>query len=277
MTGEEARKKRTIPNLNTLSVLVATILLAYTLTHFVNLPALAVDLQIGGLYLPLQLNYPTLVSLFVAGLAASGTAWMLRDHPAVDRESQTVEHWILPGLTAMVLMLVIEQIPFSLFWWIGAAVSGLILLLVFTAEYMAVEADHEYTLVAEIVITALSLSFFLILAVSLHAEEIRLFFRVPLISLAAGMVFLRVLHLRMKGTWVLLPAVITSLFIGQLAAGLHYWPMGPIAFGLALLGPLYALIDLGEKHSKEDDLSRWQTYLLPGLFILLSWSTALLL
>lgn len=269
--------KTSSPNLNTLSVLLSSILLAYTLTHFVRLPVLEINLQLAGVYLPLRLNFPTLVTFSIAGLAASGTAWMLQEHPQIDRDQLTVEGWLLPGLTAFVLMLVLEQIPLSPVWWMAAAVSGLLLMLVFVAEYVAVDPGNEYYLLAEIGITALALSFFVIMAIALHAEEIRLFFRVPLLSLAAGLVFLRVLHLRLKGDWVFIPAVITSVVIGQLSAGYHYWPMNSISFGLALFGPLYALIDVGEKYGKKDTPLEWQGLIFPGSFLLLTWLVALII
>lgn len=270
-------KDQQLPNLNNLSVLVAMILLAYTLTHFVSLPAIEIELRFLGIYLPFRLNFTLIVSLLVAGLVASGTAWLLREHPDIQYEQYTIEHWLLPGLTSLVLMLVIEQIPFGMLWWVAAAFSGLLLTLVLMAEYIAVDPDNEYYSFAEIGITTLSMSFFLILAIALHAEEIRLFFRVPLLSLTSGLVFLRILHLRLKGRWVFLPALLTVLCIGQLSAGLHYWPMSSISFGIALLGPLYALIEIGERHSREESTTLPQMLLFPGFVVLLSWLVAFLL
>jgi hypothetical protein len=121
------------------------------------------------------------------------------------------------------------------------------------------------------------MSFFLILAIALHAEEVRLFFRVPLLGLTSGLVFLRILHLRLKGRRVFLPALVTVLCIGQLSAGLHYWPMSSISFGIALLGPLYGMIEIGERHSKEEQATIYQLLLFPGFVILLSWLAAILL
>ncbi len=267
-------RNQQLPNLNNLSVLVAMILLAYALTHFVSLPALELEIRFVGIYLPVHLNFTLIVSLLVAGLVASGTAWLLREHPDVDLEQQTVEHWLLPGLTALVLMLVIEQIPFSAVWWVAAAFSGLLLMLVLMAEYITVDPDNDYYPFAEIGITTLSMALFLILAIALHAEEVRLFFRVPLLSVTAGLVFLRILHLRFEGEWVILPALVTMLWMGELSAGLHYWPMSSISFGIALLGPLYAMIEIGERHSKAESTTTFRLLLFPGFLVLLSWLVA---
>lgn len=270
-------KYRHIPDLNTLSVLISTVLLAYTLTHFVELPLLSLNLRLFGIFLPLQLNFPMLVSLLVAGLVASGTSWMLHDHPAVEADSITVEHWLLPGLTSLVLMLVVEQIPFGFLWWVGAVLSGLVLMLVLIAEYIAVDAKNRYYPLAEVGITSLSMAFFFMLALLLHTVELRLFFRVPLISLAAGLVYLRVLHLRSGGQWLFTSSGISLLIIGQLSAGLHYWPLNPVSFGIALLGPLYGLIEFGEAYHRSGNNTPLQQMVFSILIVLISWLIAFLI
>lgn len=268
---------RHTPDLNTLSVLISTVMLAYTLTHFVELPLLSLNLRIFGIFLPLRLNFPILVSLLVAGLVASGTSWMLADHPAIEADSITVEHWLLPGLTSLVLMLVVEQIPFGFLWWIGAALGGLVLMLVLMAEYIAVDAKNRYYPLAEVGITSLSMAFFFMLALLLHSVELRLFFRVPIVSLAAGLVYLRVLHLRTGGQWLFTPALISLLIIGQLSAGLHYWPLNPVSFGIALLGPLYGLIEFGEAYHRAGLDIPLQQIVFSTLIVLISWLIAFLI
>lgn len=267
-------KKRSLPDLNTLSVFIGTILLSYTLTHFVRLPGIEIHLRVLGIYLPLRLNFPLFVSLLVTGLVASGTTWVLKDHPAIDQDQLTVEHWLLPGLTSLVLLLLIEQVPFGLYWWIAAALSGVILLFVLLAEYIAVDPGNDYYPLAEAGITALALAFFLMLAIALHAEGVRLFYRVPVLSLSAAFVYLRVLHLRLERTWAIIPAGITLLIIGELSAGLHYWPMNSISFGIALLGPLYALIDIGETFNTEEMDSPLRMFLIPSIIVAFSWLVA---
>lgn len=270
-------KYRQTPDLNTLSVLIGTVLLAYTLTHFVELPLLSLNLQLFGIYLPLQLNFPILVSLLVAGLVASGTSWMLHDHPAVEADRLTVEHWLLPGLTSLVLMLVVEQIPFGFLWWVGSILSGLVLMLVLMAEYIAVDPNNKYYLLAEVGITSLSMAFFFMLALLLHTVELRLFYRVPLLCIAAGLVYLRVLHLRTGGHWLFVPAGVSFLIVGQLSAGLHYWPLNPVSFGIALLGPLYGLIEFGESYHQAGVNLPVQQVIFSVLIVLVSWLIAILI
>ena len=58
------------------------------------------------------------------------------------------------------------------------------------------------------------------------------------------MVSLRAMHLRLAERWEFAWAAGIGLACTQVAIALHYWPLGPIQFGLALLGPLYALTGL---------------------------------
>lgn len=265
-----------LPDRNRLSILVGTILLAYTLTHFVTIPPLEMDFSILGVFFPIKVNFTTLVSLLVAGLTASGTAWLLLEHPASSRTTGTFVHWLLPSLTALVLLQAINQLPFSGSWWIAAVGSGCLLMLVLAAEYITLDPANRFYLAAEMVVSILSIVLFLILAISLHASETRLFYRVPVLSLAALLVYLRVIHLRQQGRWAVVHGSVSFLLIGELAAGLHYWPLGSIGFGLALTGPLYALIEVSDLLPAPGEPFSSRRLFWPILIIALSWIGAFL-
>jgi hypothetical protein len=266
-----------LPDRNRLSILISIILLAYTLTHFVSIPDLTFEITILGIFFPLRLNFSTLVTLLVAGLTASGSAWLLQDHPASLERQTTAAHWLLPSLTSLVLMLAIEQLPFGPSWWIAASISGFILLLVFIGEYIVLEPSNPYYPYAEIGITALSIVLFLIMSIALHFAEVRLFFRIPVISIGAALVYLRIIHLRQKGLWAFSQGAAAFILIGELAAGLHYWPMNSFSYGLVLVGPLFALIELSDHVGELVKNFHWKLVLWPGLLILISWGFALLI
>ena len=236
-----------IPDLNRLSILVGTILLAYSLTQFVTIPAQEIEFTILGILFPIRLNFSTLVSLLVAALTASGSAWFLENHPSSDINQSTAVHWLLPSQTSLVLLLAIEQLPFGGTWWLAAGASGILLILVLVSEYIVLENTNPLYTVAELLLTAIAVVLFLILAIALHASETRLFYRIPILSFAALLVYLRVLHLRKEGYWAIAMGSASFLLIGELAAGLHYWPIDPISFGIVLTGPLYALIEISDQ------------------------------
>ena len=265
-----------LPNLQTLSILVSTVLLAYTLTNFVSFPTLHYEITLLGIYFPINLNFSSLVTLLVAGLTTSGSAWISADHPSQDRYSNTLVHWLLPSLTALVLMLAIEQLPFGAAWWIAAFFSGIVLMLVLISEYIVLDASNPYYLPAEMGITALSVVLFLILSISLHSAGIRLFYRVPVISIAALLVYLRIIHLRQKGFWAITQGSVSFLLIGEIAAGLHYWPMPSINFGIALAGPLYALIEISNNLPETSSKFQRDEMVWPILILIVSWVIAFL-
>jgi hypothetical protein len=71
-----------MPNLDRMSVVIATILLAYGLSRFVVLPAHEISMQLPGIYLSVQINENTIIGLLVAALTATGSDWILRDPPS---------------------------------------------------------------------------------------------------------------------------------------------------------------------------------------------------
>jgi hypothetical protein len=236
-------KSRYLPDPNRLSVLSATILLAYALTNFVNLPEKDISVQLPGLFLTFSFNIRTLVVLITAGLTASGTDWLLRDHPAL-KSGNTIEHLLLPALTAWVIGVPLFQLPFGLAWWAVFAIGGVLLILVLVAEYIVVDPEDVRHALASAGLTAVSYALFLILAIVLRSTGGRLFLVLPALTLAAALVSLRTLHLRLLGQWKIWETIIVALVVGQIAAALQYWPLSPVAFGLGVLGPAYALTSL---------------------------------
>ncbi len=269
-------KAANFPDRNRLSILVGTILLAYTLTHFVSIPALEMDFALLGVFFPIRINFTTLVTLLVAGLTASGTAWLL-ENPADQQNSRTTfVHWLLPTLTALVLLQAINQLPFGRAWWIAALGSGLLLMLILSAEFIAQDTENRFYIPAEMGITAVSIVLFLILALSLHASSSRLFYRVPILSLAGLLVYLRIFHLRSHGKWALVPGSVAFLLIGELAAVLHYWPLSSLGFAMALTGPLYALVEISDGLPTSGERILQERLVWPILIITISWIVAIL-
>jgi hypothetical protein len=229
-----------LPNFDRLSVLIATILLAYTSARFVNLPPRDFGVQLPGFYLGFQLNANTVIGLLVAGLAGSGTLWLIRDHKSFT-SGLAIQHLILPSLTALVIGVPLNNLPLGTLWWSVFIMGGLILSAVLTAEYITIDPEDIRQPAATGVLTALSFALFLILAISLRATEVRLLLLLPPLLFSSGLVSLRTMHLRLQGRWLFAQAVGVALIVGQVAAALHYLPVHPIAFGLYLLGLAYAL------------------------------------
>ncbi|HXQ38581.1 MAG TPA: hypothetical protein VN843_31560, partial [Anaerolineales bacterium] len=77
----------------------------------------------------------------------------------------------------------------------------------------------------------------------------------------------------LSGIWEYAWAIGIAFACVQIAAGLHYWPLSPIQFGLMLIGPLYGLtnfaINIGES------LPARRAALEPSIFTAISWGLAM--
>lgn len=240
--------RRYLPDKNRLSVILATILLAYALTRFVDIPTITLSVGVLGILLAFELNFHTIVSALVAVMAATGSEWILRDHPGLSSSPRAwrgmLHHWLLPALTAWVIGVPLYSLPGGLSWWIIMGAGGILLVLVYIAEYNVVDPADVYHPVATLGLTALSFALYLLLAIALWSAGLRLYLLLPALVLAAGLVCLRTLYLRTGGRWLFAWSAGIALVVGQFATGLHYWPISPVRFGLLILGPTYVLTSL---------------------------------
>lgn len=224
-------------------MLAAMILLAYALTPFVDLTGREFSIELPGFYLSFEIDERTIVALLVACLTASGAEWLLREHPAI-HDRPTIQHWLLPSLTAWVLGSLLFQLPIGAVWWSVFAIGGILLMLVLVAEYIVVDPDDIRYSLASAGLIAVSFALFLTLTIALHSAGTRLFFILPALMLAGGLVCLRTLRLRSQSGWKLMETSAIVLIVAQITAALHYWPLSSITYGLLLVGPTYALTTL---------------------------------
>lgn len=240
---------RHLPDANRLSVLVAAILLAFALAQVVETQHYALSFDIIGIRLEIPLNLTIASTLFATGLTAAGMDWLLRGHPHFEPKN-TFQHWLLPALTTFVIGIPLYNLQYGSAWWFSFVMGGVLLLLVFLAEYIILDPSDVRYPAASAGLTALSFALFLTLTAGLGYIGARLSLVAGVVFFAAMMVALRALHLHLAERWEFAWAAGIGLACTQFATALHYWPLGPIQFGLALLGPLYALtgmtINLGD-------------------------------
>jgi hypothetical protein len=263
----------TSPNLDRISVLAAIILLSYTLTGLINIPPRVLSTQLPGFYLEFQINVRTIVSILVAGLAASGTDWLLREHTK-SQNRRLIQHWLLPALTAWVIGVPLLQPDYGIFWWIGVFLGGGTIILVLMAEFTVIDPDDVYYTRASMGLSIVSYSLFFLLATTLKASQLRLFLLVPALTIVTALISLRTLHLRLRGKWAFGPTGINALIVAELTAAAHYLPLSPVAFGLFLLGPAYALINLFGNLA--EGKSGREAFLEPLIVLLVFWGLVLL-
>ena len=268
---------RYLPDSNRVGVLTAAVLLTYALTRLVNAPGFTLTLQLPGFYFAYPLTLGTAMTLMAAGLTATGMDWLLRGHPELHsvRSRRMIQHWMLPTLTAFIIGVLLDTLPSGVIWWIGFAFGAAILVAVVLAEYVTVDPGAPLYALASAGLTALSYALFLLFVIALRIASARLFLVAPAIFIATMLVALRTLHLRLGGHWDFPWALGIGLVSAQLAAGLHYWPISSLQFGLILLGPLYALTTLA--YSLGEDVPLRNAVTEPGVILAILWAAAVII
>jgi len=264
--------QRYLPDSNRVGVLAAAVLLAYALTRLANLPGVTLTLQLPGFYFSYALTIGTAMTLMASGLTAAGMDWLLHSHPGLEG-SRTLEHWLLPTLTTFIIGVLLDILPSGSVWWVGFIVGATILIAVFLAEYIAVDPGAPLYPLASAGLIALSYALFLLFMIALRIGGARLFLSIPAIFLASGLVTLRTLRLRLSGRWDFPWSFGVGLVSAQLAAGLHYWPLSALQFGLMLLGPVYSLTALA--YSLGQAIPLRSALREPGIIVAALWVAAI--
>ena len=265
-------KQSYLPDADRFGVLITSVLLTYALTRLVQTPRLTLTVSLPGFYFAYPVTLSTAMTLLAAGLTATGMEWLIRSHPSLGSK-HTVEHLLLPTLTTFIIGAPLALLPSGVAWWAGFGISASLLAAVFLAEYVSVDPTAPYYAFARAGLTALSYALFLILVTALRFSVVRMFLLVPAVFITAGLISLRILHLDGTDRWDFPWAIGIGLICAQISAGLHYWPLSPMQFGLALTGPLYALSVLSLSLAENIPLRRAMVG--PGLIVGIAWSAAL--
>lgn len=259
-------------NFGRLSVVLATILLAYALTPFISIPNREINLQLPGFLFLLRVDYAGLVSILSAGLGATGMSWLLQSRSNEFSKSGEFQHYLLPALTAWAIGVPLGALEINLQWWVVFLFGGLLLAAVFYSEFIVVDISDIRSPFAIIGLSSVGYALFLTLSVAMRGAGLRLYLLLPVLFLTAGMVSWRILGLRLPQHnsvhWIIAAAII----ITQAATGLHYLPVSPIQFGLILTGLCYSTISLSILAERGDSQKPiWlEPLIICGLFFILA-------
>jgi hypothetical protein len=240
-----------LPSADRVGMLTASILLTYALTHIIQSPRLTLTVTLPGFYFAFPLTLGTALTVLAAALAGTGMDWLARSHPALGKTS-SIEHLLLPTLTTFVIGVPLGIMPAGAAWWIGFGLGGVLLAGAIAAEYISVDPAGPAYGLARAGLTALAYVMFLILATALRFAGARMVVLVPLLFLGAALISLRILYLDGTNRWDFPWALGVGIICAQVGAGLHYWPLAPVQFGLPVTGLLYALTMLSMNLNTEN-------------------------
>jgi hypothetical protein len=257
-----------LPSANRFGMLIASVLLAFALTRLIQSPRFTLTITLPGFYFAYPITLGSAMTVLAAALTATGMDWLTRDHPTLGQKSN-IEHLMLPTLTTFVVGTPLALLSNGTAWWVSFAFSAILLTSVFLAEYITIDQSAPSYGFARAGLTALSYALFLILATSLRFSGARMFLLVPVVFIVAAVISLRILHLDGTDRWDFPWAIGIGIVCAQISAGLHYWPLTPIQFGLALTGPLYALTMLSASLTENIPLRR--ATIGPAVIVGLAW------
>ena len=153
--------------------------------------------------------------------------------------------------------------------------QGVLLAAVCIAEYITIDPSAPSYGLARAGLTAVSYALFLVLVTSLRYSGARMVLITPSILMVAGLIGLRILHLDGEDRWDFPWAIGIGLVCAQIGAGLHYWPLSPVQFGVALTGPLYALTMFSASLTENIPVRR--AVVAPAIILGAAWFSAIFL
>jgi len=261
-----------LPSVDRVGILIASVLLAFALTRLINSPRFTLTIALPGFYFAFPLTLGTGMTLLAALLSATGMNWLIGDS---SDSKPSAEHLMLPTLTTFVLGAFLTLLPDRTAWWGGLVFSAAVLASVYLAEHVTIDPSAPAYGFARAGLTALAYVLFLITATALRFSSMRMFLLIPIIFIVSGLISIRILHLDGTDSWDFPWAAGIGIVCMQIGAGLHYWQLTPLQFGIALTGPLYALTMLSVSLAENVPVRR--AAIAPTLVICLAWVSAVFL
>ena len=260
-----------LPSADRVGVLVASVLLTFALTRLINSPRLTLTIALPGFYFAFPVTLGTGMTILAAMLSATGMNWLIKD----SIETASVEHLMLPTLTTFVLGAFLALMPNGAAWWVGLMFGAVLLASVCLWEHITIDPSAPMYGFARAGLTALAYVLFLITATALRFAWMRMFLLAPIIFLVSGLISLRILHLDRMDRWDFPWSVGIGIVCMQIGAGLHYWQLTPLQFGIALTGPLYALTMLSTSLTENVPVRR--AAIVPVFVVGMAWVSAVFL
>lgn len=248
------------PDRDRLSTLAALVVLTFTLLRVTSLPTAGWEIAIAGLQVRLEINTTVVMLALAAGLAVAGADWLLEGHPSAQGRRR-VEHWVLPGLAAFGLGMIVARLPDGPPLWLGLVACATGLVAALYAEFLAVDPADPRRDLAAIGLHGLGHLLLLQVAFALRALGMRAAFQVPLLFLTVAAVLWRLLCLQGDRTQAPRHALLGAWITAQVGWGLHYWPVRPLTSALFIALVAYlaqgASLDLQQGNALRD---RWPEY-----------------
>jgi hypothetical protein len=260
------------------NVLAALVVLGLILAAFLNLPAWSREVSVLGSPLTVGISQTTMMSLLLVSITCAGTDTIVRLHPRARRidGSYSFVTWTVPALTTALAASLLPKAPALTYEVAGFCLTGLMLILVISAEYVTIDpADRRYA-VARLLLNAWAYLLALAVFVLIYSAKARSLISATAVTAASTLLALELLRGAGQGFGrTALYAAIAGLSTGQVVWAMNYMRLGGVSGGLVLLLGFYiatgvALQTLQRKLTRRV-LLEYAAVALVGLFVLLRW------
>jgi hypothetical protein len=224
--------------------------LGLILAAFLQFPSRTFDITVLGSPLTISISQTALMAALLVAITCAGTDSIVRSHPTARRIEARYSFvtWTLPGLTALLATVLLPQAPTQLYQAIGLVVTGLILVLVISAEYYTVDTTDNRYLTARLSLNAWAYLVALVLFVLIYSAKARSLISATGVSLVSALLALEFLRSAGRGFGrTALYAAIAGLCTGEIIWAMNYWRISGVTGGLILLLGFYVFTGLANQ------------------------------
>ena len=220
-----------------LSIVLGAAALGFTLSKVVQLPTRRVGVEVLGSQLGVQLTTEWLMLAFVVGLVAAGVHGLIRLHPGCPsgHVRHTYVFWILPGLTALALGVLLAGADGILPWVLGMVGGIVVLGIVISSEFASMGRTEDEQLKAQLFTTVVIYLLAGTLFALVYRTRVRTLLTAPALLGVSALLALRYLWgPSRRPSRIALYGGVVGLVMSQAVWALNYWRITALS-GAALL------------------------------------------
>lgn len=232
------------------NVVATLVVLGLILMTFLRFPTWTYNLTVLGSPLTLSLTQTVLMAALLVGMTCAGTDVIVRSHPTAQRIEARYSFvtWTLPALTVLTATVLIPQAPTPVYQWLGYFVTGLVLILILSAEYYTVDPTESRYLAARFILNGWAYLLAALLFVLIYSAKARSLLSATGVTVVSTLLALEFLRSAGRGfARTALYSAIAGLCTGEIIWAMNYWRISGVTGGLILLLGFYVTAGLASQ------------------------------
>ena len=232
------------------SVVAALVVLGLILATFLQLSTWTREVTVLGSPLKIEVTQTGLMAALLVGITCAGTDAIVRSHPTARRIEARYSFvtWTLPALTVLLATVLLPQASTRLYQIGGMALTGLVLIMVISAEYLTVDPEDGRYPIARLSLNGWAYLLALVIFVLIYSAKARSLVSATAVMLVSSLLALEFLRSAGQGfARTALYALIAGLSTAEIIWAMNYWQVSGITGGLLLLLGFYVFTGLANQ------------------------------